>query len=212
MLLSFGVRQAQEALAQAQKAGEAKVALARAALRQAEGQRLSVEAKAEEARAAQRGAEKAAADVASARIQADLTTIHAPISGVVTKRLLGPGDMADATTPVLELTNTGKLDLVASLPADDAARIRPGQSAHLSRGGEAIVASIGAVDPQTNLAPVRLQVRQNGTLRSGDIPDREDRGQGSEGRDCRAEGSLCSLAIVRVWCWLRRATPRKKRL
>jgi RND family efflux transporter MFP subunit len=164
------VRQAKEQLEQAKKSGEAKVAGAKAALAQAEQQKLAVLAKKQEARAAQAGINKAQADVAVAKTQTEYATLKSPISGVVTRRMLNVGDMADPAASVLEISNNTMLDLMAQIPAEEASRVKVGQKARLSVENAnilAIVASIGAVDSQTNLTPVRLRVSQAGKLRSG---------------------------------------------
>ncbi|WP_395137781.1 efflux RND transporter periplasmic adaptor subunit [Armatimonas sp.] len=161
------VRQAEEALSQARKTGEAKLVQAKALLRQAEKQTLAVAAKVQEARAAQSGAGKAAADVETSRTQSDYATLRAPLSGVVVRRLLNPGDMADPAATILEIANSRQLDILATLPADDALRVRPGQKAHLSSGEMARVISIGSVDPQTNLVTLRLQAGSSKSVRAG---------------------------------------------
>ena len=161
------VRQAEEALGQAHKTGEAKLVQAKAVLRQTEKQKLAVAAKVQEAKAAQSGAGKAAADVESARTQTDYATLRAPLSGIVVRRLLNPGDMADPAGTVLEIANSRQLDILATLPADEALRVRPGQRAHLSSGEMARVISIGSVDPQTNLVTLRLQTGSSKSVRAG---------------------------------------------
>ena len=67
-------------------------------------------------------------------MQSDYATLRAPLSGVVVRRLLNPGDMADPTGTILEIANSRQLDILATLPADEALRVRPGQKAHLSLG------------------------------------------------------------------------------
>lgn len=161
------VRQAEEALSQARKTGEAKLTQAQAQLRQAQKQTLAVAAKVQEAKAAQSGVGKAAADVQAAQTQSDYATLRAPLSGVVVRRLLNPGDMADPAGTVLEIANSRQLDILATLPADDALRVRPGQKAHLSSGEMARVISIGSVDPQTNLVTLRLQTGSSKSVRAG---------------------------------------------
>ncbi len=161
------VRQADESLVQAQKTGNAKVAQAQAALSQAESQTLAVAAKVQEAEAARSSALKASADVSVAQVQAEYAALRAPISGVVTKRWLSPGDMADPAGAVLEIADNRQLELLASLPESDAERVQPGQRARLAAGQTGTVVSVGAVDPQTALVPVRIRVSQSASLRAG---------------------------------------------
>lgn len=169
------VRQAQEALRQAQIGGAARIAQARAAVRQFEQTVLQVAAKKQEARAAREATARAAADVAAAQVQAGYSIIRAPLSGVVTRRNANPGDMADTTLPIIEIASTRSLDLQANLPATDGDRVRPGMRARVTREGvpdtapvDARVLSVGVIDPQTNLLSVRVRVPNNrGTAKPG---------------------------------------------
>jgi len=158
------VRQAREALAQAQTSGDAKVRQAQAALRQAEQSALQVAAKQQEARAMRETAAQKRADLAAAQATAGYAELRAPLSGIVTRRALNPGDMADPATPVLEITNVRSLDLLASLPAEDGMAVRVGMPVHVTttdlpgRTFAGRVLSVGQIDPQTNLLTVRIGV------------------------------------------------------
>ena len=96
------VEQARDALAAARLTGEAKVAQARAALRQAQQGILQVAAKRQDAAAMRRSAEQKRADLAAAQASAGYAQLRSPLTGVVARRLLNPGDTADTTSPVLE--------------------------------------------------------------------------------------------------------------
>lgn len=54
------------------------------------------------------------------------TTLRAPFDGVITRRMADPGDLAAPGQPLLILTGTGALRLVADLPARRAGVLRPG--------------------------------------------------------------------------------------
>src|SRR5262249_34356496 len=105
------VDQAREALAQALKSGQTHVDQARAALRQAEQSALQVAAKQQEARAMRETALQKRADLTAAQAIAGYAELHSPLDGIVTRRLLNPGDMADPATPVVEVTDSRTLNL-----------------------------------------------------------------------------------------------------
>ena len=167
------VAQARQALDAAIAGGDAQVAQARAALRQAEAGQLSVTAKTQDIRTAESNAQKAAADQTAARTQAGYGEIRSPIAGIVTKRSNDPGDMADTTTPLLEITDLSGLDLLAKLPAEEATKITPGMMAQVIPDGTnstytGKVQSVGQVDTQSGLASVRIRVQNVGSkLRAG---------------------------------------------
>jgi RND family efflux transporter MFP subunit len=143
----LAVSNAEQALALARESGDAHVQEAELALAQMRG-----------------GA--AAGPVAGAS-----TVLRAPLSGVVTHRFLNPGDMADPASPVLEIADSRRLDLVASLPEEEGMRVRAGMLARVRVGAltrESRVLSVGQVDPQTGLLPVRIPVdNADARLRSG---------------------------------------------
>lgn len=93
---------------------------------------------------------------------------------ISTKRNANAGDMADVATPILEISNTRGLNLVANLPAEDGLKVKAGMEAHVSTSdipGKTFagrVLNVGQVDPQTNLLSVRIAVSNGGSsLRVG---------------------------------------------
>jgi HlyD family secretion protein len=169
------VDQEKAALAQVRAAAEAKVAQTRASLRQAEQAVLQVEVKRQEAQAARSSAVAKGADFAAALASAHYAELRSPISGVVTKRALNPGDLADPAAAVVEVSDTRTLDLTATLPADSATAIRAGMPAHMTsvdlHGMKTLVGrviSVGQIDPQTNLLSIRISVpNARGMLKVG---------------------------------------------
>ena len=168
------VQQAKQAVAQSKASGDAKVAQAQAALRQARQSVLQTAVKRQDARAMHDLAASKRADLAAARSTASFAEIRAPFSGIVTKRTLNPGDTADTTAPILEIAAVGALNLVGSVSAEDGQKLRAGMRAHIAAadmpdrvyGGS--VLNVGQVDPQTNLLTVRLAVSDaRGSLRTG---------------------------------------------
>jgi HlyD family secretion protein len=147
---------------------------ARAALRQAEQGVLQVAAKKRETAAAVESIRQKRADLAAAQTSAGYAQLRTPITGIVTRRFLDPGDMADTNTPVVEITNPHALNLVASVPAEDGADVRPGLPVRIhvenAQGrilhGETI--SVGEVDPQSGMLSVRIAVpNPSGLLKTG---------------------------------------------
>jgi membrane fusion protein (multidrug efflux system) len=90
------------------------------------------------------------------------------------KRALNPGDMADPAAAVVEVADTRHLNLTASLTSDSIKNVRAGMTAHIISTDipgvklEGRVISVGQVDPQTNLLPVRITVpNHSGLLKAG---------------------------------------------
>lgn len=159
------VRAAREAVAQARAGGDARVKAAEATVRQAEQGAAQVVAKRQEAASMADAADQKRADLAAAQTALGTTVVRSPIAGVVTRRSADPGDMADPATPILEIADTGTLDLLARIPAEQGAGVRPGQAARVSDGATNAtgrVRSVGSVDPQTNLLSVRIAVANPG--------------------------------------------------
>jgi HlyD family secretion protein len=147
----LNVDNAKQLYEQAQATGAAHVTEATAALKQAKDSgALGLAAKQQ--------------DSAAAGAAAAATVLKAPLDGTVVRRFLNPGDMADPATPVVELSNTRSLNLLASLPAVDGSKVRAGMSVRLTapdfpeRPFTGSVISVGEVDPQTNLMAVRIAV------------------------------------------------------
>ncbi len=165
---------AQELLKQAQKTGEGKIAQAEGALKQAQESIGQVAVKQQDARAFRQTVAMKQADLSAAQSSANYAEIHAPLSGIVTKRSLNPGDMADVTTPIVEIADGRSLNLIANLSAEDGAKLKAGMPARITspdfpgKTYTGSVLSIGQVDPQTNLLAVRISVYSAGdSLRVG---------------------------------------------
>jgi membrane fusion protein (multidrug efflux system) len=107
---------------------------------------------------------QARAAAAIARRSAQLATLRAPISGVVTKLNAPLGASVDVTQPIVEVADLSALDIIFNVSPSDAARIAPGASVTLSAGesakGEPLgvghVTDVGgAVDSATRSVAVR---------------------------------------------------------
>jgi hypothetical protein len=130
------------------------------------------------ARATLEGATRAVSNVqskrseaASAAATAETSLIRAPFDGVVSKRILNPGDESDNLTPILEITDAaGGLDFVAMIPSSQAAAVKIGLPATLEVDGQRLAGrtvNIGNADPSTGLITVRISVPAPGAIRSG---------------------------------------------
>jgi len=115
-------------------------------------------------------AQAEAAQVSAERAQA-LATLHAPVSGVVTRMSAVMGAPADATAPLVEIADLSALDVVLSLSPGEAGRVRPGQrvvfwSGESARGdslGAGTVGDVGAaLDSATRAVEVRVRVGRAG--------------------------------------------------
>jgi RND family efflux transporter MFP subunit len=174
------VDQALEALDQARRGGQAKVDQAQAALQLAEQGSLQVAAKQQEARAMHEAARQKQEDLSAARTVAGYAALRSPLTGIVTRRALNPGDMADPANPVVEVTDTRTLNLLANLPAEEGAKARQGMAVRVTaadlpgRGFAGRVVSVGQVDPQTNLLAVRISIANpTGRLKIGSFATAE---------------------------------------
>ena len=118
--------------------------------------------------------DQAAADLAQAeaglvsaqRAQA-LATLHAPVSGVVTRMSAVMGAPVDATGSLVEIADLSALDAVLSLTPAEAGRVRPGQRVAFWSGesasgdslGAGTVSDVGAaLDSATRAVEVRVGV------------------------------------------------------
>jgi RND family efflux transporter MFP subunit len=135
--------------------------------------------------AARKDVDQAAADLASARSTdvaaqraQQLATLRAPFSGVVTRLSAVLGATADPGQPVASIADPNALDLVFSLSAGEAARVRSGATVTLTSGqgvhgdalGQAVVSTVGAaLDSTTRTVAIRARLtRPARALRIGE--------------------------------------------
>jgi len=146
---------AHDAVAQVQRDG------ANLALAQAEAQLAAADA--------------ALRDAATAESYAALT---APFDGVVATRAVDPGDLAVPGAPLVVVEDLGPRDGLFAVPADLAARLRPGDVVKVARGDEPSVAApirvMGrSADPATRTVEVRVIVPRDwptGVALTGLVP------------------------------------------
>ena len=121
-------------------------------------------------------------EVANAQAQRALLTIHAPITGTVTRVLAKPGDAIDGSTVLAEMVDLERLVISAKIRSADIGVVRRGQRVEAAPGRpdapdqvaaptgtvSATVSYIGpAVDPATDTVLVRASLPRVSTLRPG---------------------------------------------
>lgn len=182
VLLTLDQRTLESDLAQAQAAlreAEAGAALARSNLERGEelagGQYISASAL-DELRAARTqsearvGTARAARD--AARLRRDFATLRAPADGVISARLVQPGQVVAAGSELLRLIRGGELEWRAELPAEDLGQVEPGDRVELrDRGGNVVIGEVRAVSPgvdaATRTGTVFADLPDPGALQSG---------------------------------------------
>jgi membrane fusion protein, multidrug efflux system len=109
---------------------------------------------------------QARAAAATARRQAQLAVVRAPIAGVVTRLNAPIGATVDVGQPLVDVADLTALDILFNVSPSDAARIAPGAAVTLSAGesakGEPLgigrISDVGgAVDSATRSVQVRAQ-------------------------------------------------------
>jgi RND family efflux transporter MFP subunit len=122
-----------------------------------------------QAAVAQADAARGAANVVAAR-----SVVRATFTGVVAKRYHNPADLVEAvsTDPVLRIIDPRRLEVVASVPLADSARIIIGAPAHLTDVGNSeialkVLSRPAAVEPGTATIPVRLAFNAPTNLPAG---------------------------------------------
>ena len=82
-----------------------------------------------------------------AKTQAGYARIVAPLSGVVSKRWAEPGDLATPGKPILTVEKTSSYKILAQLPQEELAGIRPGTKVTLTNGMQTMAAKVNRVYP-----------------------------------------------------------------
>ena len=160
---------AEDKLKSAKVLGDQKVAQARLALKQAEDLSLTVEAKRADAESAGLNAAQKDADAQAALATGATGEIRAPYDGVISRRLLSPGDSADPSNPVLEIAAKGyAVDFVGQLSTSDAEKVASGMSVEFGDkdGPTGRVVSVGVATAGSGLVPVRVRIT-SGTATPG---------------------------------------------
>jgi RND family efflux transporter MFP subunit len=122
---------------------------------------------------AQATLQAALAGVELARKARGDATVSAPIAGFVAQRLVQPGERVPVDARLLEIVDLSRLELQASVPPDDAGKLRVGAVARLQVDGidggvEARVARINpSAQPGTRTVLAYLELQPHPALRQG---------------------------------------------
>jgi RND family efflux transporter MFP subunit len=117
---------------------------------------------------------EAAAAAKRARRQVDRATVRSPLAGVVVRILRRTGELVDGTpaTPVVEVADPSRLELVSDAAASDLVRVAPGARAEITVAalpGAAWTGAVSAVSPAvdraTGLGVVRMAIALGGAGR-----------------------------------------------
>ena len=105
-------------------------------------------------------------EAARARVLLDRMTLRAPLAGIVVRRLRDVGEAAEEDRPLIRLVALDVLHVIAYVPPDVAARLRPGQAATLALDGPparrhrcTILMVDPVVDPASATCRVKLELR-----------------------------------------------------
>lgn len=181
VLLELDHRTLDSSLAQAEASTqEANAAVVLAQAQHARGSRLAAEqlisaADLDQLRAtatqAQAQLSTARASRDAARLQRDFAQLRAPADGVISKRLVQPGQVVSAGSELLRLIRDGRLEWRAELPENQLAQVSVGNDIVLSYAGEEITGRVRAVTPgidaQTRTGTVYADLPAPGPLKPG---------------------------------------------
>lgn len=181
VLLELDHRSLDSELAQAQASlREADAALNLASTSQARGEQLGKqqlisasqldELRAQRAQAdARRATARAQRD--GAQLRRDFAELRAPADGIISKRLVQPGQVVAAGSELLRLIRDGRLEWRAELPEDQLAAISVGDAVVLSANGSTVEGLIRAVSPgvdsQTRTGTIYADLPAPGRLHPG---------------------------------------------
>jgi len=89
-------------------------------------------------------------DLQVAETRLSYIQLTAPVSGVVAKRLVDPGDLAVPGKPVLEVVRQDEVRVRAKLPQEDMDLLRIGQPVTLTAGNDEITAPVSRIFPSAD--------------------------------------------------------------
>lgn len=119
---------------------------------------------------AQADAQRARAAAGAARVSSDgrFVAVVSPVSGRVTSASASLGQFVAAETELFRVADPRRLQITASLPPSDAARVRAGDRVELSASDGSTVegrvrSATGVIDPQTRAATIVVMPSGAGT-------------------------------------------------
>jgi RND family efflux transporter MFP subunit len=111
--------------------------------------------------------ERARAGMNEADTFLSYSRVRAPISGVVTARMVDPGAQAAPGMPLLTIEDDARYRVETTVDEELAARIRAGDIVHVDGREARITNVVPAFDPTTRSALVRIELPRDSGLRSG---------------------------------------------
>lgn len=118
---------------------------------------------------AQRNTARAARD--AAQLRRDFAELRAPDDGIISKRLVQPGQVVAAGSELLRLIRDGRLEWRAELPEDELALVEPGATVELPSSAGTVSGRIRAVSPgvdsQTRTGTIYADLPKPGPLQPG---------------------------------------------
>ncbi len=104
--------------------------------------------------------EMANAALNDARAQREYVALRAPFSGIITARMADPGDLATPGVPILELTGTAGLKVMADVPAALSGRLSVGDAVNVVRpeSGRRYAARVTRVVPAVEPSTRRFRI------------------------------------------------------
>ncbi len=194
VLLELDARSVAADLAQAEaglREAQAALELAQANVRRAEplaAQQLISAAQLDELRAqrisAQARVGTAAAVRDNAALRRDFARLRAPADGIISRRLVQPGQIVAAGSELLRLIRDGRLEWRAELSEGELAQVSVGDSVSLPSREGPVTGTVRAVSPgvdaQTRTGTVHVDLPDPGSLQPGSyVEGRIQVGQGS---------------------------------
>ena len=107
----------------------------------------------------------------AAQLRRNFAELRAPADGIISRRLVQPGQVVAAGTELLRLIRDGRLEWRAELPEDDLARIAPGAVVTLQSRDGSVSGRIRAVSPgvdsETRTGTIYADLPEPGVLKPG---------------------------------------------
>jgi RND family efflux transporter MFP subunit len=107
----------------------------------------------------------------TAQLRRDFASLHAPQDGIISKRLVQPGQVVAAGTELLRLIRDGRLEWRADLSEAQLGKVKVGAQVELVSSGETVAGIVRAVSPgldsQTRTGTVYVDLPQPGALQVG---------------------------------------------